>query len=1002
MKAGTRMGRSAAEEERYQRYQTFLRTQRKVERERSRDAYASAVSRRGRLTRAVREAGLLPEHVESLLTMTRPEEVRGVRDWWQAEGRYALKGYAAHMGHWLCFQDAAPAADSRERPASARLEEPPHHIRLLTLLQAFCAGWGTMGDREDLLQAVTGCQYDADCLREHSASFRRLRQDLLDQIDQAPDRAAQALIRAFPGRLGSACLGLPAQLMQTHAAGLLEDLKHRRMEYGDSLLPYLEELERAGRQPAEDRDRTSARAFLALVRAVLLDCDPACRSGDPGLEPGAALRDPRLWESGLLWTRLESGPLPPQLIQILLGIPWPEEVRQRARLAAALLHSMLALAGLPCAEEADWSAADRWMEEAVVLCGTCWEDLYPVLACPAGVWYPAVPELQLQGGARGSLFYADLLRRQAELLLRMPVEDRPVSRQLVHLVRVQSAVQLGRSILRRRMAEPYEALELAGSPRRLRLTLARLCLCEGEVCRRLALLEQEENGLSDVLDLYVRPSRTALTDRAAFSLLNETERAEIGPRREGVCRACLETFFGPDSPVAARLRLLPGEDDRAYQAEYAAWQTWFGELVSPAPGLGPPPRVLLPLDPETLRSPERFRTVYGGVFDSVLGKNTQVQRKPVELAEFQILASSQTNLMQMNQVVDNLTTLQMLHVPGYRAACRAGIITLSCFGDVDSPRIYLERNLLNPKFRFSSADGFALPEDAGTEELQRSCRGVMYRYLNGRAALSEFPEDCRAHMEFLAESYQLMFDSYQPSDLRRYHQNEARRYPPQAWTVRPSRSLHAVLSGRLERLVEEARRPGSPKDLRRLEQIRAYALRIGALPNRSAYDRAIDELQGTAPDPVLEELRSVVHQSYFIANGSLSCGDILLTERDPNLILTRTEEAGVTYGNGGGSGTVEYALRQAWKPGTRENIGWPDICEIALISRELDLRSGGMTADQRIAQKERETGLTYHDHNGSILADDYTARLSTGERTHVCPAEESDCPAQLLELCRAD
>lgn len=77
------------------------------------------------------------------------------------------------------------------------------------MLQAFCAGWGTVRDREELLEAVTGCQYDADCLREHSASFRRLRQDLLDRIDRESEAAEQALIRTFPGPAGQRVPGRP-------------------------------------------------------------------------------------------------------------------------------------------------------------------------------------------------------------------------------------------------------------------------------------------------------------------------------------------------------------------------------------------------------------------------------------------------------------------------------------------------------------------------------------------------------------------------------------------------------------------------------------------------------------------------------------------------------------------------------------------------------------------------------------------------------------------------
>ena len=188
---------------------------------------------------------------------------------------------------------------------------------------------------------------------------------------------------------------------------------------------------------------------------------------------------------------------------------------------------MLALADQPAKDEQEWKTADRWMEEAVVFCGTYWEELYPALLRPSAGWYPATPELQLQGGPRGSLFHADLLRRQAELLLHMPVEARSESGQLVHLVRIQSDVQLALSILQRLREEPYEALEQAGSPRRLRLTMARLRLCDAEVHRRLGALEREETCLTDVLGLYIRPSRAALADREAFALLNEEERRAV-------------------------------------------------------------------------------------------------------------------------------------------------------------------------------------------------------------------------------------------------------------------------------------------------------------------------------------------------------------------------------------------------------------------------------------------------------------------------------------------
>ena len=164
----------------------------------------------------------------------------------------------------------------------------------------------------------------------------------------------------------------------------------------------------------------------------------------------------------------------------------------------------------------------------------------------------------------------------------------------------------------------------------------------------------------------------------------------------------------------------------------------------------------------------------------------------------------------------------------------------------------------------------------------------------------------------LAESWKIAFDSFQPSDLRRYHQNDAYRYPPRktAFQAPSVLSLPQMLQQRIGRLIREARQPGSAKDLRRLLAVRDWADRIGILRDRSAYDSAIDALLKQNPDPTLEDLRSVVHQSYFLANGSLCCEHILLTERDPNFILLGQENGlRVTYESRTASPTTEYVYR---------------------------------------------------------------------------------------------
>jgi hypothetical protein len=255
-------------------------------------------------------------------------------------------------------------------------------------------------------------------------------------------------------------------------------------------------------------------------------------------------------------------------------------------------------------------------------------------------------------------------------------------------------------------------------------------------------------------------------------------------------------------------------------------------------------------------------------------------------------------------------------------------------------------------------------------------------------------------MAFLADSYRLAFESFQLSDLRRYHQNEKFRYPPRQWTTAPRRSLYEVLLDRIDRLLREARRPGSQKNVDKLEALQGYALQLGELPNRSAYDTAIDLLrqQPGTDRATLDALRSVVHQSYFIYNGSLSCNRILLTEKDPDLVLTYYEDSLVTYFQ---DGDIDLIRRQRWLPGAEdEAIGWSDLGERALISRELDLRDRKLTLERRRIEKERETNLRYQVRGDQLWLTDYTAALASGACIHVSPAEETDRDARMLEMTR--
>lgn len=1009
MRRGTHRYQSREEESRALRYLEFLRTERKVTNQKSLAAYKGAVTASGKLTRAARAAGLLEGEGGSLLTLEGPERVRAVADWWEREGQALCPGYKTHMAHWLAFLgegDRPRAAAERVAPQSFR--PPLHGVRLRFVLQAFFADskvtsaemgldlyeelLGPLAGRKDRLFCTT------DSLKEHTAAFRRLCLEILEQTERAPEETAAAIAAAFPRGLVSACRGVVSLALERHGADLLGDLNARPVAWEDSLLPRLERLWTAVR--AEDA-MACARGLTELIRAVLLDCVPARQTGELDLAPGAALRDPRLWEGGLLWSWLDWGPLPGGAVEVLLPLSPPCQPDRQGRLAAALLHSMLRLVPRPdrLRGDTDWRGADCWLERAIVFCRDRWPVLSAALSVPAAPWCPPVPEPWTLGDGRNTLLMGALLCWQTELLLAAADSGEPGIRLNVRLLRAQGAARAGKAAVKARLSDGQALLEaLTGRPAAVPL-LARLCLCEGEIYRRLALLETEQCCLSDVVEQYIRPCRETLSDPRAFSAAGTVCPEEW----DRAYRRCCAAFFGADSPLVCRLRLFPGRDDREYQAECAAW----GAM---SPGQAPSaPAVHLPLDPERLRDPERFKPVYSGSFDSVLGSDP-AQQKPAELTAFQLLGSAQTSLLQMNQVVDNLAVLRLLHEPGFRAACREGLIALSCFADVHSPALYLRKKLMDPGFRFSCSRAFTLPErffrlDAEGQQrcLRNSPRGVMLRYMEGRAALSDFPDGCdRQEMAFLAESWKIAFDSFRPADLRRYHQSDTSRFPPRRpEEPRPAAcTLSQMLRGRLDLLIGEAEQPGSGKDLGRLLAVRDRADRLGDLPDRSSYDNAIDTLQRSGPDPALEDLRAMVHQSYFLANGSRCCRHILLTEQDPCFVLLEDRALRVDYGAGASSPTTEYVYRQAWRPGTGENIGWPDLCEIALINRELTLRSRGRPPERQIAEREAHTGLTYCRQGEDILLSEYTARLAGGERTHVAPAAADGADTRLLELHR--
>lgn len=966
MEQGQKKRRSKEEAAQRELLNRYLETELHIDDKRTRDTYLSAVS--NKLTRMLQAAGVIDG---SLLTLTAPEQLNAVGKWWAAQKSSLTSVYRTALADYLQFRGLDPSDFERVSAPKQGLEIPPHRVTLSILVKSFFWNYKQHNIEQDahiygrLLQILSGEPADlvkGESLRERTDSFKRIRWNTLRRIEESPDETAAGIAKEFSGALQTACQHIVTDCL-AHVLDILRDIEAQQVPYDASLLPCLEDLQNAcwKKDPA-----CCARALLPLFRTALLDCDAAARAYPPGR---SALEDERLWENVFFRSWLED--LNGEAVLFLLHTPFPKNQESRSYLSASLLHNTLRLAE----GAAGKPEANAWMETAVTLCGQYWDALYPALLRPPSRRFPGVPEPLLLGEANHSVYCGQLRQKQARLLLDTKEEGR--TRQIITLIRAQDALRKSTSILRRRLEDRHELLEALTNCGSVRGLLAENTLYAAECCRRLALLEEDKTCLTDVLEMYVRPCRRLLSD------------ADPKPKEfDRICKNCFDTFFDGKSSFVRRLRLQPGTDNRGYQEEQRLWQEAFGLTGIPAPA------VHLPLEPDLLRDAERFKPVYSGVFDSVSGKDPR-QQKPAELAMFQLLGSSHTSILQMNQVVDNLTMLRLFHVPGFQAACRAGLVSLSCYGEVHSPKTYLERNLKNPNFLFSCSKAFYLSQDLKEKALEKAIdegpRGIMLRYLNGQASLSDFPSDCgREEMEFLAESWKIAFDCFQHSDLRRFHQNEAYRYPPsQRKPPYQPGMLSRVIRERLEALIREAEQPGSGKNLNRLRAMEACFHSLDRLPGRSEYDTAADRFLQETSDPAWEDLRTIIHQCYFLFNGSLCCDHILLTSSDPDFILSPSPENGpeVSYLNSVRSPTAEYVYRQAWRPGTLENIGWPDLCDIALLSRELDLKSGKQSLERRLAQKERETGMGYCIQKKDLLLMDYIAKLSSSERVHVCPPE---------------
>ena len=947
------MGYSPAEKEARSAYKQELLEKNPYLSSSSLNSYLGPLSAKGELTAAAKLVpGLLPPETESLLQVKDPDLVQKVALWWQEEGLAQNKKHQSAMNHWLSRHEVLPEhpAQKHTHARAAALAVPPHTVRLLNLLQAFYPERNEdfpLALYEELLRILTGSPSlfcSSEEFKEHTSAFRSLRSRILRQLDSAPDKVAAALQLKWPGEaLSLRCRAMAVECLCQKPAPLFSDLHDRK----DSLLDALAQLYDASPQDCPAR-------FLSLVRQLLTDCDPI-RFTATSIPAQNVLETGRLWDYPLIWYALEHQAPSPEFLTACLQLPAPPLPCQRERWYADLFQGILCLCARPhrLSGPDKWAAAEMWLGTALTQLEKNFDVLQAGLPRQRAAWHRAFSESQFWDGANRCMLRGWLMLRLARMLLEHPADPTQKTAWGHRLMQAQALLRQSEQLLLSRLDDHQSAALRSADEESPYLLLTHTYLLHGETYLQLSRLETEENCLDDAVGLYLRPARLALDSaRDCLEFVLPGERSSARSAWERLYAQCRSTFFRADSPVISRMRLRTPGDAQSYQEEFALWQACFPDADLPPSA----PHVSIPLDPETLRSANQFQTVYCGSFDSVPGQ-VEDQKQTVELTLFQLLASGKTSLLQMNQIVDNRVMLQMLTTPGFRQACRSGYISLSCFAQINGPRDYLLSCLEKDGFRFSSSQMFDMKSDHGPV-----LRALMRSYLdpNSSVTLEDFPWEWREEAEFLVESYQMLFECFQPSDLLRYHQNTQLRYPPsRGRSGRPViQTLPVVLEQRLQQLIREARSETSEKDLDTLLALEEYSARWSDLTLRSLYDDAIDQAMaqaGAGERRLLAKFRKLVYDSYFLSNGRRSSKTILLTEDDPDLILT----GDVAPGEKKEMDTLSKLFRQRYDPSADSNLIWPDACHIAATVREIDIRDSKLSTKLRAKTKSRLTGYHY-------------------------------------------
>ena len=959
-------------------------------------ACINAVSASGKLTSILQEKHLLSAD-ESLL-MAKTETVQKVSDG-LANGElndlpHDLKSMLNHFLKWKGVTEHTVVA--RERVTETGVSVPSHGVRFLRVLQLYRLGLdqSALDAYDHLIKALSNGMFRyhgetrASIHTEHRSEFKSFHRCALAEWQNNPNRVKTKFLENITGeQLQKVCLKTAERLFGDHGEkwpNVLQYMSDQAIAYENTIAAAAEELYVKAMEEEPNAD-TLAEAYLKLVCRVLNDCYEENPDVNPGIPAGATLRDPAFWKGNLLSDWLRSTRPDETTTALLTDIPVPDDNEAFDCLLATVFHASLYYADacmgreeedcgkvlwLPIEPEATRENAEKaydYLHTALNDLNRCPTQCERALSGCKSEWYEPVRGSMLLGKPQCELSVVLLLRMAALHQMQASCPEENPEKKGVHLMNAKKYLHECETILHHRQDDYQISAEIAENICDKRCTMVcmplllwvYLQIAKAEYT--LSLVEDNEIWTEDIVELYIEPVHRhmasakklidAIKSEEAKKYIDPSTFASLEKAWLDQCEEYTLTFFDADNAIPSRMKLFNEDGEQIYREEYELWREAFPFSSKTVRRF---PTFRRRTDDEAVESADTFEAVYMSTLDSVAGKSDNHQEN-MELSLFRQIANGKTILLQFNQIVDNKAMHHLMYVPGFRWLCRRGIIALSCYGEVSSPRTYLMNNLRNPGFVFSSSKWYALD----------TCRGQMLTCLeNNHFTPSLFALEQREEMEFLFDAYLMMFECFQPSDIRRFHQNPKYRWPYTS-SLGCAVPLNEVLAQRVSLISQK---PTTRQELR--------------------------EALSQEEKDLLEKFRKVVYQAYFISNGRRSSDAVLLTDDDPELVVPET---GILM-DSRSSTSVKLVLDTVSYSSEHPNANWTDLGEVAMECRRIEQSFANATKEIIAKKKHEYTGFDYTVKKDEVIVQEITPSTSQ----HICKtirlAGEGDSPTETTEL----